>query len=235
MTRQPGPLVLGIETTGELCSVAVSSGDALLSEHAFSHRMTLSVRLMSVLDAVLQGAGVELTRLDALACDVGPGSFTGVRIGVAAVAALSISTGLPVYGETSLRTVAARLIGTDVAEVIAVMPHNRSAISAQKFRYGKEVVSPPEAVGFTELAQYVGPASGSVLLCGPGARSASAHLNGAVRVAAEDYPRAGEIARQAARRIHAGEAGLDAEELLPLYIEPPAISTPKSVSGLPRR
>ncbi|MDE2125869.1 MAG: tRNA (adenosine(37)-N6)-threonylcarbamoyltransferase complex dimerization subunit type 1 TsaB [Armatimonadetes bacterium] len=227
----PAPKVLALETSGEICSVAVAVGASLQCEHTFSHRMTLSIRLMGVVDTVLECAGVELSDLDALACDVGPGSFTGVRIGVAAAASLSMATGLPVYAETALGTVAARLIGTGLSEVVAVVPHNRGAVSAQRFRNGVEAIGPPEAIAFTEFARYLGTQNDAVVLCGPGARSTLPHLHTGIRIAAEECPQAREIAIRAARRITGGESGLDPEELRPVYIAPPAISTPKAVVG----
>ncbi|MDD9816407.1 MAG: tRNA (adenosine(37)-N6)-threonylcarbamoyltransferase complex dimerization subunit type 1 TsaB [Gammaproteobacteria bacterium] len=86
------PLILAMDTAAELCSVAVWRGGLLASRDARS-KNAHSRLLLPMVDDVLRAAGLTLAEVDAVAVDAGPGSFAGVRIGVAAAHGLVIGAG----------------------------------------------------------------------------------------------------------------------------------------------
>ena len=96
---------LAIDASTEACSVALQINDKVFSRFdlcAQSH----SLHLLPMVDEVLKEARVKLTDLDGLIFGQGPGSFTGVRIGVGVAQGLAFSAGLPVVGVSSLQAMA---------------------------------------------------------------------------------------------------------------------------------
>jgi tRNA threonylcarbamoyladenosine biosynthesis protein TsaB len=125
---------LAIETAGFACSVALIDGDQLIAErHEVLHRGHAE-RLVPMI-AELPGGG----RADAIIVGVGPGSFTGVRVGIAAARALGLAWGVPVHGCSSLALVAAEsLNGGNAQDVLVVMEGGHGEVFVQRFS-GRDV------------------------------------------------------------------------------------------------
>ena len=87
--------LLVIDTSGPVCGTAVLEDEKVLCEYISQNRNTHSVNLMPMTEAALLSAGKNLGDMDAIAAVTGPGSFTGVRIGVATVKGLAHGAGLP--------------------------------------------------------------------------------------------------------------------------------------------
>ncbi len=98
--------VLGIETATRTGSVAVVSEHGVIAEYTLNIEVTHSERLMETVDRVLTGAGIALSALDGLGVSVGPGSFTGLRIGTATVKGIALATGKPVAAVPTLKALA---------------------------------------------------------------------------------------------------------------------------------
>lgn len=81
--------LLAIDTSGPVCGVAILSDGAIVYEAATVNRMTHSVNLLPMIDTALQAAGMTIADMDRLAVVSGPGSFTGVRIGVSTLKGLA--------------------------------------------------------------------------------------------------------------------------------------------------
>ncbi len=101
--------LLVIDTSTTASSIAVTEDGQLLAEFLVNPRTTHSASLMSSLDITLRSAGITADRLDALGVTLGPGSFTGLRVGIAAAKGLSLATGIPVAGFSSLAMLAMNL------------------------------------------------------------------------------------------------------------------------------
>jgi tRNA threonylcarbamoyladenosine biosynthesis protein TsaB len=95
-------LILAFDTATSVATSALVRDGRLLGE-----RSSVAVRVLEDVDALLQEAGVEPRNLDALAVGIGPGSFTGVRMGLAAARGLAFSLDLPVAGVSTLDALAA--------------------------------------------------------------------------------------------------------------------------------
>lgn len=95
-------LILGISTSSKDPSAAVSREGVLISSAVSSGGGSHSAVLMGLIDNAIHDAGIKLEELDAIAVDVGPGSFTGVRIGVSCANAMAMALGIPVIPVSSL-------------------------------------------------------------------------------------------------------------------------------------
>lgn len=89
-------IVLGLETATNVCGVALIGGDRVLAEFSTSGRLTHSQRLMPLVEQALREAGVDRGQLDGIAVSAGPGSFTGLRIGLATAKGLGYALERPV-------------------------------------------------------------------------------------------------------------------------------------------
>jgi tRNA threonylcarbamoyladenosine biosynthesis protein TsaB len=98
--------ILGIETSTKTGSVAIASEDGVIAQYSLNIEVTHSERLMSTVDRVLTDTGFQISDLDGYAVAIGPGSFTGLRIGLAAVKGLALVTGKPVAAVPTLKALA---------------------------------------------------------------------------------------------------------------------------------
>jgi tRNA threonylcarbamoyladenosine biosynthesis protein TsaB len=101
-----GEILLTVDTSTPAGSVAVSRGETLLGEILLNVKSTHTDRLLLTLRQLLTDTGLQLTDVDAFAVVLGPGSFTGLRVGVATVKGLALATGKPALGVSTLQTLA---------------------------------------------------------------------------------------------------------------------------------
>ena len=94
--------ILGVDTSTRAGSVALLEGDTVLAEVSVNSARTHAKRLMSAVDATLEMAGLTITECDGFAVTTGPGSFTGLRIGISTVKGLGFATKKPVAAVSTL-------------------------------------------------------------------------------------------------------------------------------------
>ncbi|HXX90019.1 MAG TPA: tRNA (adenosine(37)-N6)-threonylcarbamoyltransferase complex dimerization subunit type 1 TsaB [Acidimicrobiales bacterium] len=99
-------LVLAVESATDAAAVALAGEDGVLASAVTTERRHHAERIAPFVASVCAEAGVTLREIDALAVDVGPGLFTGLRVGVATVKALAFALEIPVVGVTSLEILA---------------------------------------------------------------------------------------------------------------------------------
>jgi tRNA threonylcarbamoyladenosine biosynthesis protein TsaB len=112
--------VLAIETSTPACSVALRMGDTVISRYCEEPRSHTKL-VMSMVDEVLGQASIKATDLNGLAVTLGPGSFTGLRIGFATVQGLAFGLDLPVVAVSTLQVMAQTAVrkqGLEVGEII---------------------------------------------------------------------------------------------------------------------
>jgi N6-L-threonylcarbamoyladenine synthase len=129
-------IILALDTAGVDCAVAVydSDSDSVLGEVTETIGRGHAERLMAILDEALAKAGLGLDAVDRIAVNIGPGSFTGIRVGVAAARGLALSLGVPAIGITTLETMAAdALRKTPGQPVLAARDAKRDEIYLQTF------------------------------------------------------------------------------------------------------
>ena len=171
--------ILALETSAKSVSVAVTEGGKVLASSYQNIGLTHSVTLMPLLDGMLQNAGLTLSGIDLLAVAAGPGSFTGLRIGVSALKGLAWAEDKPCCGVSTLAAMAqnGRLFeGT----VICAMDARRSQVYNALFRCESGELTrlcPDRAIGLEELAQELKADENPKLAVGDGARLCWDYLN----------------------------------------------------------
>ena len=98
--------VLGIETSGARGGIALLDGDQVLGTRLFEKGMVHGREIAPSIEAILKDAGLAVGAIDLVACDIGPGSYTGLRVGLAAAKGLVLALGKPLVGVASLDAMA---------------------------------------------------------------------------------------------------------------------------------
>ncbi len=175
-------IVLAIDTAGVDCSAALydSAAGKLLSAVTETIGKGHAERLMAVIDEALSQATLALDAVERIAVVIGPGSFTGIRVGVAAARGLALALRAECVGVTTLETMMrSQFAQHPVQPVVAAMDAKRNEIYAQAFAADGMRLSEPAALspeGVAELA-----AIHSAVVIGSGATAPSASETGTVR------------------------------------------------------
>ncbi len=133
--------VLGIDTSTVTGGVALLSDDRLVGESVLNIRTTHSERLLPALERLLADAGITVKELDLLSVVTGPGSFTGLRIGVGTAKGLSYALGVPIVGVTTLEGYGWQFKFFP-GIVVAMVDARRENVFWQAFREGIALVDP---------------------------------------------------------------------------------------------
>ncbi|PPJ48758.1 tRNA (adenosine(37)-N6)-threonylcarbamoyltransferase complex dimerization subunit type 1 TsaB [Rhizobium sp. KAs_5_22] len=149
-------IVLAIDTAGVDCSAAVYDGEAkrLLGVSTEMIGRGHAEKLMATIDAALAAADLDLSAVERVAVTVGPGSFTGIRVGVAAARGLALSLGVEAVGVSTLAALANTAEETG-RPVLAAMDAKRAEIYLQRFSAARVPQGEPEMVSldrFREIA-----------------------------------------------------------------------------------
>ncbi len=164
--KNPDRLVLAIETATRAGGVAIARGETVLEAIAGDASISHSTNLLEMIQIVLRTAGVHLREVDLFAVASGPGSFTGLRIGLATAKAFAVHLRREVIGVSTLAAVAhaSQVEGN----VVALLPAGRGEVFAQRFAVREGIITavdepqhlPPVAVlekyAAVEALTYVG-------------------------------------------------------------------------------
>ncbi len=221
---------LVMDTAGAMCVLALAdeATGMVRSVSVFEGRRTLSRRLMGQVDALLAGEGLTLETISAFAVGIGPGSFTGVRVGVTTARTWAQVTGKPLVGVGTLDAYGG-VWGASEREttVVPVLPSRRNEVYAAFYRQGM-CVEAPFAISPDALIMRL-KALPDVVVCGE--PSLLPAWQGAAL--SQSWTPPDGLARLAARRLAAQDTD-NPLALLPCYVVPPNISTPKNpLVGLP--
>lgn len=219
--------VLAIDTSTELGSVAVLVDGELRSEIGARVRARHGETLLPLIAQALEHAALARHDLDLLAVGIGPGSFTGTRIGVATAKGLAVALDRPLMGVVSLVAIARATPGRWIVPVVDAHKGEVYAAVFERDNRGalNERLAPMHAVP-AEAASHVRaivPASETLVVAGSGVRRYPAELAALaphhVLPALFDAPRAAIIALAAEERF-AAQGPDDRAALEPLYVRP---------------
>ena len=129
--------ILGIDTSTPIGSVALIDGDNLVAEHTLNIVQAHSSRLMPAIDGILKWSDITADDLDGCAVGIGPGSFTGIRIGVATIKSLCYALNKPIVGVSTLEAIAYNLRWTN-GIICPLLDARRSEVYGAIFRGGSE-------------------------------------------------------------------------------------------------
>ena len=217
-------LILAFETSAKAASVALTENGKLLGESYQNTGLTHSQTLMVMAEDLLKQCGKTVNDLTAVAVAEGPGSFTGVRIGVAAAKGFAWGREIPCYGVSTLEAMALSL-GVYQGYVCPVMDARRSQVYNALFyvNCGRlERIKEDRAIALSDLAQELKTLEGPIFLVGDGSTLTHKTLSGeipAIVLPPEHrmHQRAVGVALMAEAQAAAGNPG-DAAALQPNYL-----------------
>ena len=127
-------LLLATDSAYGSCSVALCQNGTILASAEETTHSRQAERLVPLINTVLHEASITYENLDGLVATIGPGSFTGVRIALAATKGIALATNLPTIGVTTLETVAFQAsTHTDTPNILVCMNAMRGEVSCQSF------------------------------------------------------------------------------------------------------
>lgn len=224
-------LILGIDTTTLSCSVALLQGENLLAEMTLNIKKTHSERLMPLLDQLLSESAIEREQIEAIAAAAGPGSFTGLRIGLSTARALAQGLNIPAVPVCTLEAIA-EAVPTPDTLICPILDARRSQLYCALYQRAVEPPHPletllePDARTLTTLLEYLRADNRPVVFLGEGLNSYAAELQHSLHGRAVIAPAPFRLCRAAFVALR-GQTLLQANpqasylELLPRYLRRP--------------
>lgn len=220
--------ILAIDTSATAASVCLAQEDKIIGECFVNTALTHSQTLLPMAEQLCRDTGTDMSEVEAIAVNAGPGSFTGVRIGVAAAKGLAFAKSLPCVAVSTLESMAYNFLGADCV-VCAVMDARCAQVYNALFRVSGDSVTrlcDDRALAVTDLQRELEKMGERVILVGDGAAICAkalenspfsailAPINHRIQTAAS-------VACAAFARLSAGEQPLTPGELMPAYLRLP--------------
>lgn len=164
-------MILGIDSSAISAGCALVENGKIIAEEFLNTRHTHSETLLPMVRSMLQSAGVELSEVERIAVTSGPGSFTGLRIGIAAVKGLCMGAEKPCVGVSTLEAIAYNFIGID-GIICACMDARCNQVYNALFRSENEVITrlcEDRAITLEELSGGLSNWEDKIILAGDGA------------------------------------------------------------------
>lgn len=223
--------VLAIDTSARATSTAIVDESGVLALHTSNAGLTHSQALMPMVDSVIKSAGLSVADIDCFSCAVGPGSFTGLRIGIGAIKGLSFATGKPCCGVSTLAGLALNLRGFE-GLICAVMDARCNQVYHALYNSkgeDMELLCADSPLSIEELYESLSLRAEndgkSIFLVGDGADLCYNKLRGKISslilpVQLLRFQNATSIGRLALERLQRGETE-SAASLMPVYLRLP--------------
>lgn len=209
--------MLVIDTATPATVVGVAFGDAVVERRhdpEEGERPGHVSQVLVLVEEALAAAGAELAQMDRIGIGVGPGSFTGLRIGIATARALAHASGVPL---AAVSTLGALAVGASDEPVLAVLDARRGEAFVALWAAGREL-SPPRAVAPGELAAA---AARATLAVGDGAVRFREQLEPAGVTVPEDGSALHRVGATGLLRLAAEAPPVARDALVPEYVRPP--------------
>lgn len=219
--------ILSVDTSATAASVALSKEGKLIGETFINTSLTHSQTLIPMVEQLLNNTKTEISDIDAIAVNAGPGSFTGVRIGVAAVKGLAFANNIPCVSVSTLESMAYNFLSTDCI-VCAVMDARCSQVYNALFEIKNGVVTrlcDDRALSLDDLKNELLSVDGRIIIAGDGTDITCKYIGNEI-INAESapvnlkYQRASSTALVAFEMINNGQT-VSAQELMPVYLRLP--------------
>lgn len=143
--------ILSIETASEICSVALLEDNKILKEINLENGNTHSQNLMPIISQILKEERLKLNDIDLFACDNGPGSFTGIRIGIATIKAFRDVTLKPVISVSSLKALAYNVKDFNTDFICSIIDAKNDNVYYGIFTYNNESIIKLENYKFDNI------------------------------------------------------------------------------------
>ncbi len=216
--------ILSLDSTSVTASVAITENGKTLAENFINNGLTHSQTLMPLVEKTLKDADVSVKDIDLFAVTNGPGSFTGVRIGIASVKGMADALNKPCFAVSTLEAIAEPLKNEDCI-ACAVMDARCNQVYTAIFDGGKRLCE-DKAVLIDELGEELKQYNKKVVFIGDGAKICCEKLNGVlnnIEIADENirYIHALSIGRLAEEKLANGENTTKSANLVPFYLRLP--------------
>ncbi len=220
--------LLAIDASSLPASCAYFRGNVLVAEEYIHNRMTHSQTLMPMVQHMLQTAGAPLEETDLVAVTVGPGSFTGLRIGIASAKGMAFGCGKPCLPVSTLEALAYNCL-CHRGVVCAVMDARCAQVYTALFRSdgagGLAPMGQDEALPLAQLQQRLAELQEPIMLVGDGAQLCYDSLENKENVtlapAALRFQRAASLGMAALAALERGVQPIAADRLQPTYLRLP--------------
>jgi len=177
------PLLLALETATDVCGVALFAGDALCFEAILQRGRVHAEQLAPLIASALERCALQAADLDAVAVSMGPGSYTGLRVGVSTAKGLAEATGARLIGVPTLKALAASVTPYAASGdiVIPLLNSRRTEVYTAAYRIASDaalaLLAEPVALEATAVPDWLPrPADGHLWLVGEGTARVAAHL-----------------------------------------------------------
>ncbi len=217
--------VLALDSSAKSASVAIVEDGFIIGEFFINTSLTHSQTLVPMIDDLLKNTKWSLDEMDAFAVSAGPGSFTGIRIGISVIKGMAMALDKPCFGVSTLEALAYNLIGNNTI-VSSCMDARRDQVYNAIFKVNNkriERLTPDRALSIDELGEDLKKYGSNIKIVGDGADLCYNRLNSILPdlcVAPEilKYSKASSIALYA---LDNKNNSLSASELLPQYLRLP--------------
>ena len=125
--------ILSISTSSNIASVAITEDEETILELNINNSKTHSETLIPLVQELFEKTNLDISQINLIACDVGPGSFTGIRIGIASVKAIAESLNIPVASVTSLETLAYNVSNSNYDTICTLIDARNNQVYAGIF------------------------------------------------------------------------------------------------------
>ena len=221
MRRTPAVHTLAIETSGRVGSIALADGEQVLAERSFDYGLQNAARMLPLVDEMCGSMAWKPHDIQRIAVSIGPGSFTGLRIGITMAKTLAFATGADIVPVQSV-DVLAENAPPDASELIIVLDAKRAQIFTARMMRTPEGWSKDEPAHLDTLAAMLSRAGRPVYLLGDGIEFHRGAIFADPQIIVTDpatwIARADAVARLAHRN---GKSLEDPAQLTPLYIRKP--------------
>lgn len=221
--------ILAIDTATVVSSVAIADEKKLHAELTLQTKLTHSETLMPHVQQLMNMADVKRSDLTAVAVGIGPGSFTGLRIGLAAAKAMSYALNIPLVGVSTMETLAWQYPAPGVT-IIPIIDAQKGNVYAASYQFNPltenmEVISDVAVYGFEEIFECFGKDDKPCILLGdmavkkalPKKEKGELPANFIIAPIHTIMPRAATVATAALKKIAKGEIG-SVMDMEPIYI-----------------
>ena len=213
--------ILALDTSSKVAGVAILDDEKLLGEYYINHKRNHSQKLMPIIKGLLDDLEIDVQDIDYYAVSVGPGSFTGLRIGITTVKGMAYATNKKVVEVDTLDALAEN-IGYANDMICAMIDARNEQAYVAIYDNGKKVVE-DNAITIQELVSKLKFLENKVVFVGDGALVHEKYLkdelgkNCVIANQKDILPKASSVAQIALKKIKNGEV-LSCNELLPNYL-----------------
>lgn len=177
-------MILAIDSSSLVASVALADEDTTIAEYTTNLKKTHSQTLLPMIDEIFRMTGLDKNILEAIAVTLGPGSFTGLRIGAATAKGLALALDLPIIGVSTLETMAYNMNHCNKL-ICPIMDARRNQVYTGIYRCADEqleMLKEPCAISLEQLVKDINQLGEKVIFIGDGIPVSRAYIEEHIRV-----------------------------------------------------